>query len=155
MRRQTTSRVLLSILLLWQLVAGALTHAHGLSPQTLQAAADHDVASHESVHHETMTHEHCADMQSADMQMDMSATVARDVSLDASPDVSRDTQSMHSSSQSDCCKSSVCQCPCIQAVAVAIALPQVAAARPNMLELLEPIGSILDAGVSGLFRPPI
>jgi hypothetical protein len=145
-RRHITARILLSVLLLWQLGVGAFAHAYGMAPHDRQPPPTHESTMHESAMHESMGHQHCAEQADASSMkvMDMNGGIDKGVST-----------CKHSSRHSDCCQSLLCKCPCVQALALANSLPDVPAMVPDSLELYAVDAPLLYAGVSGLFRPPI
>lgn len=139
MRRRFTSRILLSFLLLWQLGAGMFVHAHGV-------AMSHTEPTVQLVHADAALHEHCAEHATA-MHAD-SDTMPMDMAMH------EHAGSQHAS-QPDCCQSLLCKCPCLQALALSISWPYVTAGLPASPAALTPESTLLHAGVSGLFRPPI
>jgi hypothetical protein len=122
-------------------------HAHGMAAQTTD----------ESAVHESMSHEHCD--EHAGMMADASSMESMNMDsmdMDAAMDMmDNDDSSQHSSSQPDCCQSLLCKCPCVQAVALSVSLPQAATTVPDFLQTPSADAPLLYAGVSGLFRPPI
>lgn len=140
MRRHLTSRILLSFLLLWQLGAGMFVQAHGVAASHMQPAAQ--------MPEMDLTDEHCAE-HAAVMHVDSSAAMQMDMAM------YDQGGSAHSNTQPDCCQSLQCKCPCLQALALSISLPYVAAELPNAPVALTPVSPLLHAGISGLFRPPI
>jgi hypothetical protein len=139
--RHITSRVLLSSLLLWQLVAGAFVHAHGVAAMDMQSAVL------VSANPAQVLEEHCADH--ASMSMDMTADIHAYMSMDEV------VPEQHDDSQFDCCQSIQCNCPCINAAALPLSLPYVPTARPDALLAQAVAIPLLDTGISGQFRPPI
>lgn len=94
--------------------------------------------------------EHCADHEammagaSMDMPADMQAHMAMDDQID-----------QHGNSHAECCQSLLCNCPCIQALALSLSLPYVPTALPDALPAQVVVVPLLNTGISGLFRPPI
>ena len=130
MRYPILSRVLLSLLLLWQLTASASAHLPLSSALHTQQST-----LLESMGDESMHHEHCAQMQ---------ATEQTAANTESQPRV-----------LPKCCQSDACQCLWLHAPAVPLTLPHVIAAQPNAQISLEPTLAMLEVGLSSLLRPPI
>lgn len=133
MPRGTWSRLLLCLLMLWQLGASVLAHPI----DGLQAAAAPAV--------ETPCHEH--DMHEHDM--DAMSDHHRSAGETAAPDAERQQAPAH-----DGCKST-CKCACANTPALSFVLPQNVPVAPSLRILPQPLHSIDALSPGRLLRPPI
>ncbi len=138
-----TSRLLLSFLLLWQLGASVFVHAHGVAAMRMQHDTAHVADPVPAVE------EHCADHAA------MPADVSMEMSAHAHMAAGDNLTVLQDDSAAGCCQSLLCNCPCIQALAMSPSLPYVPTALPDALPAQAGVTPLLHAGISGLFRPPI
>lgn len=82
------------------------------------------------------------------------AAMMGDDALHMQTAMNADTSQQHSTSP-DCCQSVFCKCPCVQALALSIALPTMEFAAPDSLAIPSFDTPLLYTGASDLFRPPI
>ncbi|MGC3980901.1 MAG: hypothetical protein QM808_06570 [Steroidobacteraceae bacterium] len=159
MSNRVTSRYLLSLLILWQLVASALAHPLELPVHSAPQAVVVDMTVALSAVSESME-EHCAEHQhmsaDADHQMDMeSDSQAMDMHAmqgDQYYDLNGHDSSGHASQHP--CKSA-CKCPCAGTPALVASLPTLAVSKPEGIVLMPMTLAPRSMAPAKLLRPPI
>lgn len=119
-------------------------HAHGIASMNAEHAAS-------IVADQVAVEAHCADHTSMaeDAGMEMSMVMPEHMTMDA------EGMAAHNDSNPDCCQSLLCNCPCMQALALSLSLPYVPTALPDARLAQVLTTPPLYSGISGLFRPPI
>lgn len=124
-------------------------HAHGMNAMNMQPADP--VAAEPAATHDAHCADHASTMNDASMEMPMH------MSMDGHADMAmaEDEIPQNVAAHADCCKSMLCKCPCIQALALIPSLPYVPTALPAAQSAPMIVISLPHAGISGVFRPPI
>jgi hypothetical protein len=130
MPHRALSRSLLSLLMIWQLLASALAH-----PIQVPDARHADQVAMMAAMPE---HPHCAQAASHDHTGDHAGMLMTE----------------HAAGHAHCCQLA-CKCPCASTPALAIALPVMPAASPDHALSMVSFSSLPAPPVANLLRPPI
>lgn len=134
-------RVLLSLLMLWQLFASAFAHPLGL-------VQPHETTRHISALHQAVPCHEAADAPDVGMEEHV---------MVQTPRIAADTDealSWHADSHANSCKS-MCQCPCSGTPALSFAIALVAPSVHDSSYAVEWTDGVASQSPSKLLRPPI
>lgn len=126
----TVPRILLSLLMLWQLSASVLAHSIMETPKATAVTSEH-------------CHEQMQNMGNASMDLQMQNSAAHAPS-----------HSHGSPLHSDGCKSG-CKCPCAGTPALSFVLPAAVIAAPEALSASLFVAGFDSTSLANLLRPPI
>lgn len=151
MPNRALSRSLLSLLILWQLLASVLAHPLPIAPAqapadpVIEAVATSEMAMDDCPH--AAHHDH-ADMLTAAQQPESQATHDQTTHTDHQSDAPSAQHSGHS------CQTA-CKCPCAGTPALGFSLPDFSAALPGSTCSVVDTSVLTAPPLANLLRPPI